>query len=161
MSEFPTESADLIDATEQAGVPEQSEQLTQGQPYDTLVDRGVDDALDEGYSPPEQYSSAERFGNTAEEMREGESFEERLRQEEPDVNVMYGVDEVTGDEVPVDDDILADGEVGDVRAGRLVDPDAGIGEDVEEDLVGDEVGVDGAGASAEEAAVHIVDDNQI
>lgn len=161
MSEFPTESADLIDATEQAGVPEQSEQLTQGQPYDTLVDRGVDDALDEGYSPPEQYSSAERFGNTAEEMREGESFEERLRQEEPDVNVMYGVDEVTGDEVPVDDDILADGEVGDVRAGRLVDPDAGIGEDVEKDLVGDEVGVDGAGASAEEAAVHIVDDNQI
>lgn len=160
MSEFPTESADLIDATEQAGVPEQSEQLTQGQPYDTLVDRGVDDALDEGYSPPEQYSSAERFGNTAEEMREGESFEERLRQEEPDVNVMYGVDEVTGDEVPVDDDILADGEVGDVRAGRLVDPDAGIGEDVEKDLVGDEVGVDGAGASAEEAAVHIVDDNQ-
>ena len=161
MSEFPTESADLIDATEQADVPEQSEQLTQGQPYDTLVDRGVDDALDEGYSPPEQYSSAERFGNTAEEMHQGESFEERLRQEEPDINVMYGDDEPPGNEVPLDDDILADGEVGEARAGRLVDPDGGIGEDFEKDLVGDEVGIDGAGASAEEAAVHIVDDNQL
>lgn len=160
MSEFPNDSADLVDATEQADVPEQSEQLSQGQPYDTLVDRGLDDVLDEGYSPPEQYSSAERFGNTAAEMREGEPFEERLRQEEPDVNVAYGDDAVAGDEVPLDDDILADGEVGEARAGRLVDPDAGIGEDFEKDLVGDEVGIDGAGASAEEAAVHIVDDNE-
>ncbi|MBA2715778.1 MAG: hypothetical protein H0U51_01775 [Propionibacteriales bacterium] len=129
-------------------VPEQSEQLTQGQPYDTLEDRGVEDILDEGFSPPEKWSPAQKFGNTAEEMREGETLEQRLAQEEPDV------------EPDLEGDLLDDGEVGDRRAGRLVDPDEGIGIDAEKDLVGYEVGVDGAGASAEEAAVHIVDESE-
>jgi len=39
-----------------------------------------------------------------------------------------------------------------------VDSNEGFGEDTEKDLVGDDVGIDGAGASAEEAAVHIVED---
>jgi hypothetical protein len=49
-------------------------------------------------------------------------------------------------------------EVGGVRAGRLV----GIGSDgfadTEKDLLGDDVGIDGAGASAEEAAMHVIDE---
>ena len=45
------------------------------------------------------------------------------------------------------------------RSGRLVDPDGGSGEDTEKDLVGDDVGIDGAAASAEEAAVHVVPDD--
>lgn len=164
MTEFPNESADSIDAAAMADVPDAEEQLDQEQPYDTLVDRGVDDALDEGYSPPERYSSAERFGNTAEEMREGETFEERLRQEVPDQQVSYGADQEQENpdrdplEIDPDDDYLGDGEVGDERSGRLVDPNEGIGEDDEKDMVGDDVGIDGAGASAEEAAVHVVDD---
>ncbi len=137
MTEIPDQGED---------VPEPSEQLDQLQADDSLVDRGTDDVLDEGYSPAEHWSSAERFGNTAEEQREGESLDERLRQEIPD--------EVVGD----DADYLDDGEVGNQRAGRLVDPNEGIGEDVNKDLIGDEVGIDGAGASAEEAAVHIVDE---
>ena len=164
MTEFPHESGDEIDATTQADVSDQQEQLSQEQPYDSLVDRGVEDVLDEGYSPPERYSSAERFGNTAEEMREGETFEERLRQEVPDDEVVYGED--AGDdpdrdplEIPPEDDFLGDREVGDGRAGRLVDPNQGIGEDDEKDLVGDDVGIDGAAASAEEAAVHVVDES--
>jgi hypothetical protein len=56
-------------------------------------------------------------------------------------------------QAPVDD------EVGDDRSGRLVDPDEGSGEDTEKDLVGDDVGIDGAAASAEEAAVHVVPDD--
>ena len=36
-------------------IPEASEQLDQLQPEDTLLDRGTDDVLDEGYSPPEHY----------------------------------------------------------------------------------------------------------
>jgi hypothetical protein len=166
MTEFPTESADSIDAAAMADVPDSEEQLDQEQPYDSLVDRGVDDALDEGYSPPERYSSAERFGNTAEEMHEGESFEERLRQEVPDEEVSYGVDAGEKDpardplEIDPEDDFLSDREVGDQRAGRLVDPDEGIGEDEEKDLVGDDVGIDGAAASAEEAAVHVIDDER-
>ena len=56
------------------------------------------------------------------------------------------------------EDFVDDGEVGDQRAGRLVDPNAGIGDDVDSELVGEDVGIDGAGASAEEAAVHIIPD---
>jgi hypothetical protein len=164
MTEFPNESADSIDEAAMADVPDAEEQLDQEQPYDSLVDRGVDDALDEGFSPPERYSSAERFGNTAEEMREGESFEERLRQEVPDEEVSYGEEASEDDperdplEIDPEDDFLGDGEIGDKRAGRLVDPDEGIGEDEEKDLIGDDVGIDGAAASAEEAAVHVIDD---
>lgn len=139
MTELPNDDVD---------VQEQSEQLSQGQPYDTLEDRGVEDILDEGFSPPEKWSPAQKFGNTAEEMREGETLDQRLAQEEPDV------------EPDLEGDLLDDGEVGDRRAGRLVDPDEGIGMDTEKDLVGYEVGIDGAGASAEEAAVHIVDESE-
>lgn len=105
-----------------------------------------DETLDSGYSPPESYRG-EGFGTTAQEMLEGESFEERLRQEEPEPDPYAATDE-----------ILDDGEVGTERAGRLVDPDGGIGPDTEKDLIGEDVGIDGAAASAEEAAVHIVED---
>ena len=44
------------------------------------------------------------------------------------------------------------------RAGRLVAPDEGTGADVEKDEVAEDVGIDGAGASAEEAAMHIASD---
>lgn len=161
MTDTPEGTTDPMDAAEQADIPEQSEQLSQEQPYESLVDRGVDDVLDEGYSPPEQWSSAERFGNTLEEQREGESFEERLRQEVPEEQPVFGQDPETALSVSPEDEFLDDGEVGDGRAGRLVDPNEGIGVDEEKDLVGDEVGIDGAGASAEEAAVHIVDDGAV
>jgi len=161
MTESAYNPSDSLDDAEQDDVPEPEEQLDQEQPSDTLVDRGVDDVLDEGYSPPERYSSAERFGNTAEEMREGETFEERLRQEVPDDDASEDDRDDDPDRDPLeidpDDDFLSDGEVGDERAGRLVDPDEGIGEDEEEELFGDDVGIDGGAASAEEAAVHIVD----
>jgi hypothetical protein len=127
---------------------EPSEILDQLQPEDTLLDRGVDDVLDEGYSPPEKYSPGEGFGSTADEQLQGESLDQRVAQEEPDV------DPYADEEVEDYDD-----EVGDQRSGRLVDPDGGIGEDTEKDLVGDDVGIDGAGASAEEAAVHTVRDD--
>ncbi len=124
---------------------DQSEVLDQLQPEDTLDDRGVDDVLDEGYSPPEAYRG-EGFGTTADEQLEGESWDERERQFEPEADPY----EVEGENVG--------GEVGSERAGRLVDPDEGLGEDVEKDLVGEDVGIDGAGSSAEEAAVHVIDD---
>lgn len=128
---------------------EQSEELDQMQPEDTLVDRGVDDVLDEGYSPAEKWGPGEGFGSTAAETEQGENLDQRLAQEEPEADP-YADEEA---QAPVDD------EVGDTRSGRLVDPDAGSGEDTEKDLVGDDVGIDGAAASAEEAAVHVVPDD--
>ncbi|HYI58518.1 MAG TPA: DUF5709 domain-containing protein, partial [Microlunatus sp.] len=61
-------------------------------------------------------------------------------------------------ERPETTEYVDDGEVGDQRAGRLVDPNGGIGEDTDSELVGEDVGIDGAGASAEEAAVHVIPD---
>jgi hypothetical protein len=120
-----------------------SEQLDQDQlqPLDNLEDRGVGDFLDEGYSPPERPSHVTRYGD------DRETLDERLDEEEPEVW-----------ERPEATDYVDDGEVGDERAGRLVDPNGGIGEDEDSELVGEDVGIDGAGASAEEAAVHVIPD---
>jgi len=121
---------------------------------DGLADPDVEDELDRGYSPPESYSAGQGFGNTPFEEASGESLEQRVAQEETEVDPYEAAER----EVDPDED-LDDGQVGDRRAGRLVDPDEGLGEDTEKDLVGDDVGIDGAAASAEEAAVHIVEDS--
>jgi hypothetical protein len=117
------------------------------QPEDTLDDRGVGDLLDEGYSPPEKWSAGEGYGNTADEALQGESLDQRLRQEVPDV-----------DPYAVDGENVGGPEVGSDRSGRLVAPDQGLSEDEEKDLVAEDIGIDGAAASAEEAAVHVVED---
>jgi len=121
------------------------EQGSQMQPYDTLDDRGVEDVLDEGIVPNQKWSPGQGFGNTAAEQREGETLDMRIAQEEPDV-----FDEERGGEE------LEDAEVGDERAGRLVAPDEGAHQDDESDAVAYDVGIDGAGATAEEAAMHVV-----
>jgi hypothetical protein len=144
---------------------------------DTLEDRGVDDILDEGYSPPEKYSVLERFGNTPREEREGESLDARLAEEVPDPNLAVddplddserepdeeraGGDDDLDLDSRIDEQVAGedfDGEVGDQRAGRLVSPDEGAHVDTEKDLVAGDVGIDGSAASAEEAAVHIVEE---
>jgi hypothetical protein len=123
------------------------EQGSQMQPYDTLDDRGVEDVLDEGIVPNQKWSPGQGFGNTAAEQREGETLDMRIAQEEPDVF-----------EQELGSENLEDAEVGDARAGRLVAPDEGAHEDAETDAVAYDVGIDGAGATAEEAAMHVVAD---
>jgi hypothetical protein len=59
----------------------------------------------------------------------------------------------------VDEDEMAP-EIGDARAGRLVEPDEGAHEDREPKLLAEDIGIDGAGASAEEAAVHVIDPDE-
>jgi uncharacterized protein DUF5709 len=117
------------------------------QPEDTLDDRGVDDVLDEGYSPPEREPDHLRHPEG------GESLETRLEEEQ---------DEVWADaEEEADADILdgdVGGEVGGERSGRLLAPDEGAHEDVESELVAEDEGIDGAGASAEEAAMHTIEE---
>ena len=126
------------------------------QPEDTLVERGIDDALDEGYSPPEQLYGRGAFGPS-------ESMEQMLAEEEPDpaarINAPLDKDEQQrSDEAEREAEFPERDEVGSVRAGRLVAPDLGFGEDAEAELVADDVGISGGAASAEEAAVHIIDD---
>jgi hypothetical protein len=121
------------------------------QPDDTLDERGVDDVLDEGMSPPERPSRETARGITAREDAEGETLEDRLEQEEddPTTRIDYSAED-PGDDENADP---SDGfEVGDERSGRLTQSE-------DDDDIAEEVGIDGAAASAEEAAMHTVEED--
>jgi hypothetical protein len=130
---------------------EQTMSEDQLQPQDTLDDRGVDDVLDEGISPPERPRGVTAKGVTALEAAEGETLDDRVRQEEPEV---WEQAEAERDADVVDGPV--GGEVGSGRAGRLLAPDEGTHEDADGPVAEDE-GIDGGAASAEEAAVHVID----
>ena len=134
---------------------------------DTLSGAPGDDPLDRGVVPPERWSAGVRFGTTGAEQTEGESLDQLLAEEEPDPALDFTddepediedveLDEDAGDE-DVDGLLLDDGP--DPRAGRLVAEDEGAHPDEEEDLVASDVGIDGGGATAEEAAMHVVEED--
>ena len=119
------------------------------QPSDTLDDRGVDDVLDEGYSPPDREPGHLRHPH---EVDEPETLDERLAEEEPDV--WGSLDDEDAEETTPS------------RATRSATPAAGAWsprtqgseDDGDSELWATDAGIDGAGASAEEAAMHVVDD---
>jgi hypothetical protein len=121
---------------------------------ETLDDDAVEDPLDVGIAPSDKWSGANRFGTTPEEEREGESLDARLAEEEPDIPLDDGSDDEDKDE----DELTRHGYDAEPRAGRLISEDEGLGPDEETDAVAYDAGVDAGGASAEEAAVHLVDD---
>lgn len=131
---------------------------------DTLNDRGAD-PYDEGWSPPERPLGVGHTGTTAQEQQEGESLDERLSEERPDpaleVRDPAEEDDGIGDTTDTDGEPIEDAEVGDARAGRLFTPDDGASvdaeDDAEQDMIGEDMGIDGGAASAEEAAVHVID----
>ncbi|EUA11280.1 hypothetical protein I546_2977 [Mycobacterium kansasii 732] len=122
----------------------------------TLIDRGIDDILDEGYSAPERPYAPGAFGPS-------ETLDQLLAEEEPDpasrIDVLLDEDEQQrSDEAEREAEFPRRSEVGRARAGRLVAPDLGFGEDTEAELVAEDVGISGGAASAEEAAMHIIED---
>jgi Family of unknown function (DUF5709) len=133
---------------------------------DTLSGAPGDDPLDRGVVPPERWSAGIRYGTTAAEQESGESLDQQLAEEEPDDALDFedddepagldDEDEDAGDE-DVDGLLLDDGP--DPRAGRLVAEDEGAHPDEEEDLVAYDAGIDGGAATAEEAAVHVVEED--
>ncbi|WBB62256.1 DUF5709 domain-containing protein [Streptomyces sp. WMMC500] len=141
-----------------SGAPDDGAQDDEGllPPEDTLD--GFVDPLDEGYSPPEKPRGVEHAGVTAAEQRRGESLDERLAEEVPDPPVLPDDDDL-GDSADTDGELIDD-EVGARRAGRLVAPDEGAHENEEKDMVASDAGINGAAASAEEAAVHVVDEEE-
>ncbi len=130
---------------------------------DTLDDRGVDDPLDEGISPPERPWAVDDWGLTANEAAGHEDLDHRLARELPDVGTRAANDDDfdggTGDTADTDGEAWDD-QVGERRSGRLVAPDEGGVRDDDPDAFASDVGIDGAGASAEEAAVHVVNDDE-
>ncbi len=106
---------------------------------ETLTGDNTQDPLEAGYTPPERPNKSWR-GETAEEDRDGESLDEKLAEEEPEVS------EADLENAWEDD-----------RAGRLVAPDEGAHADEEADEIATDVGRAGYAATAEEAAMHISD----
>jgi hypothetical protein len=118
------------------------------EPEDTLVDRGVADVLDEGYSPAERPSDF---------STEHEALAARLSRELPEI---AGDDSDGIGDTPDTDGEPYDDEVGTDRSGRLVADDQGVDSDIDPYLYARDVGIDGAAASSEEAAVHVVRDEE-
>lgn len=140
---------------------------------DTLDGAPGDDPLDRGVVTPERWSAGVRSGTTGEEQEEGESLDQHLAEEEPDVSAdAEDVEDEPPDDVGLDENATEEdvrryslGEGADPRAGRLV-PGEEVSYDTDDaalaardDLVAYDAGTDSGGATAEEAAVHEVDDD--
>jgi len=137
-----------------------------------LGETGEDDVINRSWVAPDRPMFSGHHGETAAEQAEGSSLEERLAAELPDVDGARPGEEVLPAEQPLDDalgeDVAAEdlvvtddpegNEVGDFRAGRLVEPDEGAHEDVDKDMFATDVGIDGGAASAEEAAMHVIEE---
>lgn len=113
---------------------------------DTLLERGVDDPLDEGYSPPErERPRASHYGETPWEEQHRETIDQRIAQEEPEV----------WEARP-----RVEGHREELRAGRLVADDGAV-EAGPTDTFAVDAGVSGGAASAEEAAVHLIEEEYV
>jgi hypothetical protein len=141
----------------------------------------VADGPDPAALPADRPIASTDFGTTAEEQRQGESLDGRLRRENPDPaldepspdsrqELSDAIDELPpGSEDPADprlagileaEDPALDSKVsvyerlgGDAPAGRLVAPDEGAHPDAEAEAFAEDRGVAGGGLSAEEAAI--------
>ncbi len=111
----------------------------------------VDDADPQDQSVPEPQEpalpgdtllGADAHGTTVEEQIHGESLDQKLAREIPE------------------DASITGGGSGDAHAGRLVEPDEGAHTDTEPDLVA-AIGDPARDPSPEEAAMHIVDLNDV
>ncbi len=123
---------------------------------DTLEDSEdpYDDPLDQSVLLADRWSAGERFGSTLAEEREGESLDQLLAEEEPDTDPYRDAGAGLPREGPEPNDEPQP------RAGRLVQEDEGAHPDREPDLVAEDVGIDAGAASAEEAAVHLTDEDE-
>lgn len=121
---------------------------------DTLDTTGVTDVLEEGYSPPDRPWAVDDEGTTASEQHTGESLDSRLTREVPETP---GASEDWIGDLPGGEGEPYDTEVGTDRAGRLTQGGDGH---VPSTLTAQDVGIDGAAASAEEAAMHVIPEEE-
>lgn len=138
---------------ENEDAPDTAEQLDQLAQSDSLVHRGVEDPLDEGYTAPDNWSPAQGYGNTPEEMKRGETIDQRIAQEEPEEDPK----KLKGSWNPHSENR----QVGSQRAGRLSAPDGKDGGSNTVESVAQDEGISGGAASAEEAAMHIISEDDL
>jgi len=129
---------------------------------DTLAGAPGDDPLDRGVVAPQRWSRAIRSDTTPAEGDAARSLDGLLAAEEPDITLDSGSSgryDDGWDENATEDDIsrLAREEGPDPRSGRLTEDDGAV-LIANADYVASDAGADGGGASAEEAAVHLLTD---
>lgn len=112
-------------------------------PIENLTSADPDEIMQTGYNPPDREPHNLRERLTPLEESQGESLDQHLAEEEPEV-WDQDVDDAEGDE----------------RAGRLVAPDEGAHADLEADAIASDVGPAGYASSAEEAAMHVIDEDE-
>lgn len=108
-----------------------------------------------GYSPPDR-PLAFGWGFSSGEVAGHEPLAARLAREAPECSDLYQGDGI-GDVADTDGELIDD-QVGTLRAGRLVWGEQDIA-DRSSDLRATDIGADRAGASAEEAAMHVIVDD--
>ena len=129
---------------------------------DTLDGNPGDDPLDRGVVTPDRWSAGVQYALKGEE--DSESLDELLAEEEPDDTVDGGEESWDENETGADVTRLERDDDPDPRAGRLAAAEADVYGDgdvravQDGELLGSDTGIDGGGASAEEAAVHVIDD---
>jgi hypothetical protein len=106
---------------------------------DSMSGADVDEMLDAGFVPPDRDPSG-HFGETPWEEAHGETLDQRIAQEEPEIW-----------------DAPEKGATQPDRAGRLAEDGSAV-ESGGTDMFATDQGIAGGGASAEEAAVRIVAD---
>jgi Family of unknown function (DUF5709) len=174
-NDYPTEVSD----PEASGLPETADDDSSA--YDSVESTRWADRADPAALAGVGPGGSNRYGNTAEEARQGEPLDARLRQEEPDFGAE---DPLPADRDPTDETVDSsaqrqfdadvwgasptsdpasavslydDGQLDAERprpVGRLVGTDEGYGADDEADSIADDAGAAGGGASAEELAMH-------
>src|ERR1035437_516237 len=162
--DVPTEETEVMDDADLFGdsVSESGDPVDDTDdldPIEALTGDDPDEAMETGYSPPEREPYNLRHMQTASEALRGESLDERLAEEEPDITAEEEPDITVGEEPDIN---LDDQDVADVqpRAGRLVAPDEGAHTVLESDEIANDVGPAGYASSAEEAAMHIVEGDE-
>ncbi|WP_230685059.1 DUF5709 domain-containing protein [Cellulomonas sp. JZ18] len=111
---------------------------------DSMSDRRTGDPLDEAIVPPERDRPAStRFGETHWEEARGETLDQRVAQEEPEVWDQQDA------APPADRDEL--------RAGRLVEDGDAVDSGGTSEFAVD-AGIAGGAATSEEAAVHVIEE---
>lgn len=137
----------------------------------TVDPEDSEELADTGYSPPDYEPKSLRSETTEDEVRAGESLDERLSEEVPDVGESALDDpapatdtdsdlDTTDDLADLDESVDADDYLPDARAGRLVGSDDAIDAAQHNDLAAEDAGFAGYAASAEEAAVHVVGEDE-
>jgi hypothetical protein len=132
------------------------------QPADTLETDDLDeDPLDTGISPRERHPASEGFGVTFAEAQAGETLDQRLAQEEPDVSGLGKAVDPADPDPDFEEDEFAYGDAPEQpRTGRLLAGDEGAHSTSDPNYFVRDVGVDGGAAGAEEAAVHLIEDDE-